>query len=64
MQAWALQCITGISFDINVGRSVLEGRFDLSLGKLHVFHLNNAQESSSYLKGQIPPFKGHSVDAV
>jgi hypothetical protein len=40
--------MTGISFDINVGRAVLEGHFDSSLGRLHEIHLNKAQESSFY----------------
>jgi hypothetical protein len=43
--------MTGISFDINVGRAVLDGHFDLSLGRLHEIHLNNDQESSSHLIG-------------
>jgi hypothetical protein len=47
--------MTGISFDISVGKAVLEGHFDLSLGSLHEIHLNNAQESSSYLIGYISP---------
>jgi hypothetical protein len=38
--------MTGISFDINAGRAVFEGHFDLSLGRLHEIALNNAQESS------------------
>jgi hypothetical protein len=41
--------MTAISFDINAERVVLEGHFDLSLGRLHEIPLNNAQESSSYL---------------
>jgi hypothetical protein len=45
--------MTGISFDINAGRAVLEGHFDLSMGRLHEIPLNNAQESSSYLIGHI-----------
>jgi hypothetical protein len=58
--------MTGISFDINVGRAVLEGHFELSLGRLHEIHLNNAQESSSYLIGHILylHYKGHSVGVV
>jgi hypothetical protein len=39
--------------DINAGRTVLEGHFDLSLRRLHEMPLNNAQESSSYLIGHI-----------
>jgi hypothetical protein len=31
--------MTEISFGINVGRAVLEGHFDLSLGRLHEIHL-------------------------
>jgi hypothetical protein len=45
--------MTGISFDINAGRAVLGGHFDLSLGRLHEIPLNNAQESSSCLIGHI-----------
>jgi hypothetical protein len=51
--AWVLQCMTGISFDIIVGGTILEGYFDLLLGKLHEIPLNNAQESSSYLIGTV-----------
>jgi hypothetical protein len=67
--------MTGISFDINVGRVVLEGHFDLSLGRLHEVHLNNAQESSFLNNAQESSFyfightlylhyKGQSVGAV
>jgi hypothetical protein len=45
--------MTGISFDINTGRAVLEGHFDLSLGRLHEIPLSNIEESSSYLIGHI-----------
>jgi hypothetical protein len=41
--------MTRISFEISVGSAVLEGHFDLLLGRLHKIPLNNAQESSSYL---------------
>jgi hypothetical protein len=34
INAWVLQCMTGISFDVNAERAVLEGQFDLSLGRL------------------------------
>jgi hypothetical protein len=51
--AWVLQCLTGISFDINAGRTVLRGHFNLSLRRLHEILLNNAKESSSYLIGHI-----------
>jgi hypothetical protein len=45
---------------------VLEGHFDLSLERLHEIHLNNAQETSSYLIGHIlyRHYKGQSVGAV
>jgi hypothetical protein len=57
ISAWVLRCMTAISFDINVGRAVLERHFDLSLGRLHEIHLNIAQESSSYLTGHISPLQ-------
>jgi hypothetical protein len=34
--------MTGISFDIIAGRVILEGHFDLSLGRFHEIPLNNA----------------------
>jgi hypothetical protein len=37
--------MTGISFDINIGRAVLEGYFYLSLGRLHDIRLNNTHRT-------------------
>jgi hypothetical protein len=33
--------MTGISFDISIGRIVLKGHFDLPLGRFHEIHLNH-----------------------